>query len=268
MDILFYLFGLAIFVCVVLALEGAYLLWSARRSPEARRLERRLKGIVGSGQAMAGNSSIYKQRLLSETPALNELLLRIPGSAKLDELLLQSGSAMNVGRFFALSAGCAVAGFIGTGLFHVRLLTCVLAAAVLSTLPLLYILRAKAKRLARIEQQLPEAVDLISRGLRAGHAFPNAVKMVGDEMAEPIAGEFRILFDEVNFGVSMPDALLNLSNRIPSMDLKYLVIAVLIQRETGGNLAELLDNISSIIRARLKLLGTIRVLSAEGRLSA
>src|SRR5215212_8229094 len=129
MDILFYLFGLAIFVCVVLALEGAYLLWSARRSPEARRLERRLKGIVGAAQAVAGNSSIYKHRLLSETPALHELLLRIPG---LDELLLQSGSAMNVGRFFALSAGCAVAGFIGTGLFHVRTLACVLAAAVLS----------------------------------------------------------------------------------------------------------------------------------------
>jgi tight adherence protein B len=92
--------------------------------------------------------------------------------------------------------------------------------------------------------------------------------MVGDEMADPIAGEFRTMFDEVNYGTSMQDALLNLASRVPSMDVKYLVIAVLIQRETGGNLAELLDNISSIIRARLKLLGTIRVLSAEGRLSA
>ena len=122
--------------------------------------------------------------------------------------------------------------------------------------------------MVKIEQQLPDALDLIGRALRAGHAFPTAVKMVSDELNDPIGGEFRILFDEVNYGISMHTALLNLAARIPVTDLRYFVIAVLIQRETGGNLAELLDNISAIIRARLKLFGQIRVLSAEGRLSA
>jgi tight adherence protein B len=224
--------------------------------------------LAVSGNAANANTSILKQRVLSDSPAVQRLLLRIPRIEGLNSLLLQAGCSMTVGKFAVLIAGCALTGFVLVGVLPIRLLWSVLAGAVCSMLPPLYVMRAKSKRLRRIEQQLPEAVDLIARGLRAGHAFPNAVKMVGDEMADPIAGEFRTMFDEVNYGTSMQDALLNLASRVPSMDVKYLVIAVLIQRETGGNLAELLDNISSIIRARLKLLGTIRVLSAEGRLSA
>jgi tight adherence protein B len=120
----------------------------------------------------------------------------------------------------------------------------------------------------RFEQQLPEGLDLMGRALRAGHAFPTAIKMVAEEMKDPIGGEFRILFDEMNYGVPQQTAMLNLASRTDSTDLSYFVIAVLIQRDSGGNLAELLDNISSIIRARLKLYGEIRTLSAEGRLSA
>jgi tight adherence protein B len=145
----------------------------------------------------------------------------------------------------------------------------VLALMALSLgLPLLWVFNQKSKRLAKVDQQLPDALDLIGRALRAGHAFPTAMKMVGDEMSAPIADEFRITFDEVNFGISMADALMNLATRVPSTDLRYFVIAVLIQRETGGNLAELLDNISKIVRERMKLLGQIRVLSAEGKMSA
>src|SRR5450830_178393 len=120
----------------------------------------------------------------------------------------------------------------------------------------------------RIGQQLPDALELMSRALRAGHAFPTALKMVGEEMNAPLGDEFRIAFDEVNFGIAMPDALMNLATRVPSTDVRYFVIAVLIQRETGGNLSELLDSIARIIRERMKLLGQVRVLSAEARLSA
>ena len=108
----------------------------------------------------------------------------------------------------------------------------------------------------------------MGRALRAGHAFPTALKMVGDEMNDPLASEFRAAFDEVNFGIAMPDALMNLATRVPSTDLRYFVIAVLIQRETGGNLSELLTSISAIIRDRIKLMGQVRVLSAEGKMSA
>jgi tight adherence protein B len=135
-------------------------------------------------------------------------------------------------------------------------------------LPFLQVALARRKRLHAIEQQLPDALELMSRALRAGHAFPSAVQMVGDEGPQPIAGEFRVTFDEVNYGVPMHDALTNLAARVPITDLHFFVIAVAIQRETGGNLTELLDKLSSLIRARFKLLGTIRVLSSEGRLSA
>ena len=108
----------------------------------------------------------------------------------------------------------------------------------------------------------------MGRAMRAGHAFPTAVQMVGDEMADPIGVEFRTLFDETNYGVPQQEALLRLADRVPVADLGYFVVAVIIQRESGGNLAELLDNIASVVRARLKLFGQVRTLSAEGRLSA
>jgi len=142
------------------------------------------------------------------------------------------------------------------------------AGMLCAALPVLEIQRAKNRRLQKIESQLPDALDLMGRAMLAGHAFPTALKMVGDEMPMPLAGEFRAVFDEVNFGVAMPDALMNLAVRVPSTDLRYVVVAVLIQRETGGNLTELLSSISAIIRDRLKLLGQVRILSAEGRMSA
>lgn len=268
MDTIFYLFGTAIFIAVVLMLEGAYLSWSSSKGPEARRLMRRLQAMSGVGHHNESDYSILKGRLLSESPGLQQLLLRVPRVQSLDKLLMQSGLDMSVAKFAGLTVSCAVMGFLVPRFFSIPFLVAIIVAAVCSALPLMYVLRSKRKRLNQFEQQLPDAVDLMARALRAGHAFPNAVKMVGDEMKDPIGREFRFLFEEVNYGVAMQDALLNLGSRVPSTDLKYLIIAVLIQRETGGNLAELLDNISGIIRDRLKLLGTIRVLSAEGRMSA
>jgi tight adherence protein B len=144
-----------------------------------------------------------------------------------------------------------------------------IAVALLFTLiPLWLVRRERARRLARIEVQLPEAADFIARALRAGHSFTNVLQIVGNELPEPLSGEFRIVREEINYGVSLGEALHNMAARIPLTDLRYLIIAVLIQRETGGNLAEILGNISHIIRARLKLVAQVRVLSAEGRMSA
>jgi tight adherence protein B len=128
--------------------------------------------------------------------------------------------------------------------------------------------RARTRRLVRIEEQLPEAADFIARALRAGHSFTNVLQIVGTELPEPLSGEFRLAREEINYGVPMSEALHNMAERIPLTDLRYLIIAVLIQRESGGNLAEILTNISLIIRGRLKLAGQVRVLSAEGRMSA
>jgi tight adherence protein B len=264
----FYLFALLLFVAVVLLLEGSYLWWNSVKGPEARRIEQRLRAMSAGSHDDAQGISILKERLLAETPSLNRLLLGVPRLHQMDRLLEQSGLSWSVAYFLVLTAIAAVAGLLIGGFLGLNGWVIAALCVALAALPLLYVLGRKHKRLVQIDQQLPDALEMMSRALRAGHAFPSALKMVGDEMSDPIAAEFRIAFDEVNYGIALKDAMLNLATRVPITDFRYFVIAVLIQRETGGNLAELLDSIATIVRARHKLAGTIRVLSAEGRLSA
>lgn len=266
-DSIFLFFGVAVFVAVVLGLEGGFMLWNERRGPEAKRMEQRLRAASAGGHTVE-QLTILKQRALGGSEGLQRLLLALPRAHSIDRILMQSGLTMSVGELFGLSLLLAAAGLLVPLFMGRGLLIGIGLAIVLGSLPTLYVLRAKAKRLAKIESQLPDAIDLMGRAMRAGHAFPNALNMVGDEMAAPIGPEFRILFDEINYGVTLEDALLNLLSRVPSTDLQYFVVALLIQRQTGGNLAELLDNISAIVRSRIKLMGHIRTLSAEGKLSA
>jgi tight adherence protein B len=268
MDYLYYLFATLIFLAVVLLVEGAYLVWNASKGPEAERIARRLRTMSAGSHGGEQSISIVKERLLSKTPMMQRVLLQVPRVGAIDRLLQQSGLTWSVSDFSGLTLVAFFAALFGTSYLPMPWLIRLAIAAVVALLPYLYVTRAKVKRLDRIEQQLPDAMDLMGRALRAGHAFPTALKMVGDEMSDPIAGEFRVAFDEVNFGIAMPEALMNLATRVPSTDLRYFVIAVLIQRETGGNLSELLASISAIIRDRIKLMGQVKVLSAEGRMSA
>ena len=265
---LFYAFIVLAFVAAVLLLEGLYLTWTAYKGPEAKRIERRLRAMSAGG-AGGAEASILKQRMLSESPPLQRLLLGVPRVQELDRLLQQSGSKWSVSFFFGMTLlVAALAFFAATFIPFLHWMFAALIGAGGAVLPLLYIVRRRAMRMRKIVEQLPDALDLISRALKAGHAFPSGLQMVGEETQDPIAGEFRIVHDEINFGVAVPTALTNLANRVPSPDMRQFVIAVLIQRETGGNLTELLSNISALIRERLKLLMKIRVLSAEGRMSA
>jgi tight adherence protein B len=223
---------------------------------------------MSAGAHGSADTSLLKQRLLSDTPFVEHALLSIPRIHVLDRLLVQSGLQIKLATFLGISLACAVAGYIASSFLVLPPIVIIAIGIFAGCLPFFYLLYRKDKRLKRFDEQLPDALDLIGRGIRAGNALPAALKMVGDEMADPVAGEFRIAFDEVNYGFSMQDALTNLATRVPSSDLQYFVVAVIIQRETGGNLAELLDNIAALIRARHKLYGTIRVLSAEGKLSA
>lgn len=267
MDTIFLMFGLAVFVAVVLGVEGLFMWWNSTRGPEARRMERRLRAASAGAHGQA-QLSILKQRVLSQSPQLSVLLQLLPRVHRLDRVLAQSGLGLTVGSFIGVSLLLFVLPVFAMLVFERGILFAVLLGIVVGMLPTFYVLRARANRLARLEGQLPDAIDLMGRALRAGHALPTALQMVGQEMSEPIGSEFRVLFDEINYGVSLRDAMLNLLSRVPSTDLRYFVVAVFIQRETGGNLAELLDNISAIVRARIKMMGEIRTLSAEGRLSA
>jgi tight adherence protein B len=264
----YYLFAILLFVAVVLLVEGAYVWWNNTKGPEAKRIERRLRAMSAGAHDGARSYSILKERLLAQSPPVHRFLLGVPRVHVVDRLLEQSGLSWSVARFLLLTLAAGLAGALVGRLVGLPVLITTLLVLFLAALPILHVLDRKRKRLYQIDQQLPDALEMMSRALRAGHAFPSALKMVGDEMSDPIAAEFRTAFDEVNYGVALQDALVNLATRVPITDFRYFIIAVLIQRETGGNLAELLNSIAQIIRGRHKIAGTIRVLSAEGRLSA
>lgn len=262
---LFVVFG---FLAVVLLVEGLSMLWSDTNSPEVKRIQRRLR-VMAAGDYGETDVSLLKQRLLSTTPSVQRLLLRLPKVHHLDRLLLQAGSNKTVSHLLSVCLFAGFGGFlIATLVLRWPLLSALLAGVLLAVLPVGWLIWRRSRRLNQIGSQLPDAMDLIGRALRAGHAFPAALAMVGNEAQEPIASEFKTTFDEINFGITTQSALLNLATRVPIADLRYFVVAVSIQLETGGNLAELLGMLANLIRERFKLFGKIRVLAAEGKLSA
>ena len=267
MDTLLLSFALVGFLAVVLLLEGGFLLWSTNRGAEAKRMQERLR-LLSTGERLSLDSQLLKADLLKKLPAAYRMFLGVQRLQRLDRVLLQSGLKRTVAGFLGATLAFALGGLLLCTFLPLPWWAAPVGAAVFGALPGLQVIMARKKRLGAIERQLPDALDLMSRALRAGHAFPSAVQMTGDEGPEPIAGEFRTTFDEVNYGVPMQDALTNLATRVPITDLRFFVIAVSIQRETGGNLTELLDKLAAIIRARFKLLGMIRVLASEGKLSA
>ena len=264
---LFDVFVLLAFVAVALLAEGLYLLWNSYHGPEAQRMARRLQALSAGGGL--GATTILRAPPPSPMPALDRWFVRLPRVPALDRLLLESGAGLGAPTFLALSV--LSAGAVGTLLAwasHLPWPFVALAAGLGGSVPWMVLARRRELRMRRIERQLPDALDLMTRALRAGHAFQSCVRMVGEELPSPLGAEFRITHDEVNFGVPIQQALLNLATRVPSLDLRYFVVAVSIQRETGGNLTEMLANLSRLVRERMQLIGKVRVLSAEGRMSA
>lgn len=257
-----------IFLAVLLLLLALNTLWQSYKGPTARKIERRLR-MLSASRDSSGESALLKERMFSQVPLLERLLLMMPRVARLDKFILQAGVQWSVSH---LVLGSLALGFLAAAVLLVFLLQSSMAGLAgglaASSLPWLYLGNLRAKRMKKIEVQLPEALDLMGRALRSGHAFPSTLQMVAEEMPNPIASEFRAVHDEVNFGVSLQQALGNLTERVPLTDLRYFVVSVLIQRDSGGNLTEVLGNLSRLIRERMKLLAKVRVLSSEGRLSA
>jgi tight adherence protein B len=264
-DVSFVLFAVVTFLAVVLALEGVYNLWASGNSPEAKRITARLEALSGEASTAA---SIERTLAPTRMLRLNALLATLGFGRRMHRFISASAIAVSPAELILMSLALGVLGLVLPGLFGKPPIFGAALGLVLAVLPWWRVASRRTKRIERIERQFPEALDLMGRAMRAGHAFPSAVKMVADEMPEPLGRDFRILFDEMNYGVPTNDALMHLADRVPVSDVSYFVVAVMIQRESGGNLAELLDKISVIVRDRLKLLGEVRTLSAEGRLSA
>jgi tight adherence protein B len=217
-----------------------------------------------------GTVDLVRHRLMSEIPWLNRLLLsfRIPIVSQIERLLLQANLTQPVSIILLATALLAILGFAAASFASWWFLVRLAVGIALGSVPLLYIYMKKHKRISLFEEQLPGAMDMLARSLKAGHAFTGGLQMVGQEFPDPIGNEFEKTLDEINFGVAYEEALKNLSMRVECDDLKLFVISVIIQRTSGGNLAEILENIGNLIRERFKLKGHVQTLSAEARLSA
>lgn len=266
-NLLYLGFTVFLFIAVALAVEAVWQWWFSSQSKAARRFNRRIASLADNHQDNIRRVSLLKQRRLAMSDVVDAWLHKWPIAHALDIHLQQAGSRWHVSRLLFLSAGASLSGLLLGNLLLSGWLMMLALAIASGMVPLLLVSRQRAHRLRQLQVQLPEAADLIARSLRAGHALPSTLQMVADEMPEPISTEFRMVSDEINYGLGLQAAMQRLAERVPLDDLRFLVIAVLIQRESGGNLAELMQNLASLIRERLKLLGQVRSLSAEGRLS-
>jgi tight adherence protein B len=266
-------YGIAIFLVLafvtgVLLLEGVYLLWNEHRGPEARRLQQRLQNLSAGGLSGQEARNLLKRGSSEQLTTLDKLILAIPRVRGLDRFIEQSGMSFSIGTFLLVSIVVGLVSFVG-GVVIARFppLFAAAIAVLCALIPYAWLSSKRRKRLTTIERELPEAIDLISRAMQAGHGFSSAMQMVGDELSGPISEEFKILSDELAFGIPTENAFGNFATRVPSDDVRFFVIAVLLQRETGGNLVEVLQNISRLVRDRLALYGKVRVLAAEGKMS-
>ncbi len=265
---LWYALGLAaLFVAVLFLLSAVYtLVWQPLR--QRRKVTQRLSE---TSQAYVRRIQIVKARLEDQTsPGLNLLrfLLGRERLRRLQKELLQGDVYRSPVEFLGLVAILAGAGVL-LGLVFVRsLLFGLLLAVALAFLPFLWLKQKKVQKAQKVEAQLPDAMEMLARSLKAGHTLPSAAELLGQELDHPLGTEFRIAYEEQRFGLSMTEALNNMLERVDSRDLKYFVTAVLIQTDTGGNLVEIVEKIAHLIRARLNFKVKIRSLTAEGRLSA
>ena len=213
------------------------------------------------------NPDILRNRRLSNVGFLDKVLVNIPMLVRLDRLLQQANLNYPLGFFLLLSLLLMAVGFYATSLFTRSYLIALGVALVVGSLPLLYVRMKKRERMQKLEQQLPEGLDFLARALKAGHAFTGSMRLATENFEDPLGTEFERTLDEINFGISTDEALKNLLDRVDSQDMRYFVVSVILQRETGGNLAEVMESISHIIRERFKFRDRVRVLSAEGKFS-
>jgi len=239
-----------------------------QRSARARLIKERLANERKAPErAPEDELALLRDEQLSEIPALDTLLRRSSRISDLHKMLSQAGMDMRAGNFLGFSALAGVAGALITYVLAKRADVAWFGLLVGFVLPYAYVSIQRSKRFAKFEELFPEAIDTLARAVRAGHAFTTALEMITNEVAEPIAGEFRQLYEEQKFGMPVRDALMNLTERVPLVDVKFFVTAVMLQRETGGNLAEILDNLSYVIRERFKIQRQVRVYTAQGRLT-
>ena len=246
---------------------GAYFLFVVRPEQDERTKMLRRAKVSAPGTATVTQLERPTNRL-SGVGAVERLLSRAHGvSGPLEKLVTQSGLKMTVGTLVMTSMLAALGGYLLVKWLTYYTYLGLAAAPIFGVIPYLVVRFYRTKRLNTFEEQFPEAIDLLARARRAGHACPTGLQMVSDEIPEPVGSEFKLMYDRQNFGMPLNDALKGLAERIPILDAKFFATAVLTQRETGGNLSEVLDNLSVVIRDRFRVKRQVRVLTAHGRIT-
>jgi tight adherence protein B len=257
------------FLLILGIVLGAYFVFVVRHeSADRSRLLGRLgKTAIVRDLLKPGDLEARTDRL-SDVRAVQHVLSHARGlSAPLERLVTRSGLKITVGTLVIASLLAAFVGYLVVKWLTYSTYLGMAVAPLAGAVPLLLVRRACSKRLAKFEEQFPDAIDLIARALRAGHAFPTGLLMVADEAPAPIGPEFKLVYDRQNFGMPLNDALKGLAERVPILDARFFATAVLTQRETGGNLSEVLDNLATVIRDRFKVKRQVRVLTAHGRIT-
>jgi tight adherence protein B len=260
--------ALFVFLLVAGAIVGGYYAYTTLPERMAnKRLQERLQGLSASPKSGADDSVLARPKE-GPLPMVDKLVSASGGGMWLGRLIEQSGVHTTASTIVIMTIGLAIAAALIADLLARQAIFMPVAAAIAGSLPILFLMNRRGARIRLFEEHFPEALDLLSRALRAGHAFQTAMGMVADEMKEPIGPEFKKCFDQQNFGLPLRDALVQLSERVPLLDVRFFVTAVLIQRDTGGNLSEILDNLAHVVRERFKVLRQVRVHTAHGRFTA
>jgi len=258
-----------VFVTCLLVTYTLYL-FTSRASDKKRAIlkERLADAIRSSAHSTDMDVQLARQELLSEIPWMNRVLIKLQISSKLKQMIDQADAHITVMRLILFSLTGGVLAFLAVSMISASYLLMGFFAFIAAAFPFLHIHTKRKKRLKKFLQLLPDALDLMSRGLSAGHAFTESLHMVATEMPEPISTEFRKTYEEQNLGLSLKLALENLVERVPILDLRMCVTAVLIQRETGGNLSELLEKVAYTIRERFRIMEDLKTMTLSSRWSA
>ncbi len=211
---------------------------------------------------------LVRDEMMSNVPWLHQMMMKWSWSTKLQDWVMQSGLSVKPAKLLMMTGVMGLGGYLVSFYLYPHFYAAFPIAIVAAMIPFSYVAFQRRRRLRKFEEHFPEALDLLGRAVRAGHAFTTGLEMISKECPEPLAAEFRTAFEEQNFGLPLRDALLNLTERVPIIDVQFFVTALLIQKETGGNLAEILDGLARVIRDRFRIYREVQVRTAQGRLTA
>jgi tight adherence protein B len=255
-----------LFLLVVATLEGGFYLTRFFSERRADQLKRRLR-VLGQAEG-AGQIGLLRRERYAASPGLDTFVRSLPFATQLEKLLAQADSPLTVAQLLCASLGAAAAGFSLPLLLRMAAPLSMVLGLLAGMAPTILVWSSRARRNAKLSEQLPDALEMMVRSLRAGHALPAAFRLVASEMPTPVSVEFGRAYEEQNLGLSAEQAVVNMTGRCPlNRDLKIFAVSVMVQKETGGNLAEILDNIAATIRERYRFYAKLRALTAEGRTS-